>query len=233
MSTKILFDPARMPHRDEDGYVCHPDLDERFQHDEWEEYLARSKFEAHGFENVRASDRAWDLLMGRSITLPTSPLPSALVHLLKLSKSIHQALIGLHGCRVEAAHRAAVSDRALPFFTQRRISGLNEHGVARAAGQRLMVCGECLRQRRPFPYRFLRALRGELLGVDVAGQHQQQVGGIERQRGPFFWRTRLAWPHQLASTFLRRFEQGLARCTTVWVGLRSGGHGAIIARGAV
>lgn len=50
MSTETLFDPARMPARDEDGYVWHPDLDERFQHDEWEEYVDRAKFTAAGFE---------------------------------------------------------------------------------------------------------------------------------------------------------------------------------------
>ena len=50
MNSEILFDAARMPPRDADGYVWHPDLDERFQHDEWEEYVDLKKFHAVGFQ---------------------------------------------------------------------------------------------------------------------------------------------------------------------------------------
>ena len=49
----MLFDPATLPPRDEDGYTWHPDLDERFEHPELgEEYISADQFRAHGLEVV-------------------------------------------------------------------------------------------------------------------------------------------------------------------------------------
>jgi len=47
----MLFDPATLPPRDEDGYTWHPDLDERFEHPELgEEYLHTEMFTALGLD---------------------------------------------------------------------------------------------------------------------------------------------------------------------------------------
>ncbi|MDR3446008.1 hypothetical protein [Dyella sp.] len=46
----MLFDPATLPARDQYGFTWHPDLDERFQHDEFEEYLDTAKLRAFGLE---------------------------------------------------------------------------------------------------------------------------------------------------------------------------------------
>jgi hypothetical protein len=49
--TTLLFDPAKLPPRDADGYTWHPDLDERFEDPELgEEYISRDKFREHGLE---------------------------------------------------------------------------------------------------------------------------------------------------------------------------------------
>lgn len=46
----MLFDPAKLPPRDKDGYTFHPDLDERFHRDDMDEYLDGDKFRAAGLE---------------------------------------------------------------------------------------------------------------------------------------------------------------------------------------
>ncbi|MGC1549865.1 MAG: hypothetical protein WA777_15190 [Rhodanobacter sp.] len=53
MDTSTLFDPARLPARDKNGFTYHPDLDgDRWQLDAMEEYLDVAKFRAAGFETA-------------------------------------------------------------------------------------------------------------------------------------------------------------------------------------